>query len=179
MDMRYPNSKISATLIFSCVCLSAQADQFYLIASLNCNTPKSELVVSFRGFWNEAGEAAIASQSSEEFDPRKLVAFHRDSSGKYSIRTETVNKSCLLDGKDYIVEFSPLMATGFHPEGFCAARIGAKAVILSNGVTVAMAGVDACAEEGMVTRTITLGMVFKTPCSPRWFEGPSRGTIAS
>lgn len=24
-----------------------------------------------------------------------------------------------------------------------------------------------------------LGMVFKTPCSPRWFEGPSRGTIAS
>ncbi|MDP3350896.1 MAG: GntR family transcriptional regulator [Hydrogenophaga sp.] len=26
---------------------------------------------------------------------------------------------------------------------------------------------------------LCLGMVFKTPCSPRWFEGPSRGTIAS
>ncbi|MDZ4126466.1 MAG: ABC transporter transmembrane domain-containing protein [Hydrogenophaga sp.] len=36
---------------------------------------------------------------------------------------------------------------------------------------------------GLIACTIisgrALGMVFKTPCSPRWFEGPSRGTIAS
>ncbi len=157
MNMKYLKSRIATALIFSCACLSAQADQFYLIASLNCNTPKSELVVSFRGLWNEAGEVAIAAaQDSKEIDPRKLVAFNQDSAGKYAIRTVTLNKACLLDGRDYIVEFSPLMASGFHPEGFCAARIGAKAVVLLNGVAVAMAGVDACTEVGMVTRSITL-----------------------
>ncbi|MDP3626068.1 MAG: response regulator [Hydrogenophaga sp.] len=41
-----------------------------------------------------------------------------------------------------------------------------------------ISGLEAGADDYLL-KPFDLGMVFKTPCSPRWFEGPSRGTIAS
>lgn len=137
-------------------CMSAVADQFYLTAGLYCNPSKPALVVTFRGSWNVTGEAVIANLRSNEVDPRKLVAFSQDKAGKYSISARSESKVCRMGGQDYTVEFSPLLAQRFHPEGFCATRIGASVSIRLHGEVVASAGVDACTEEGMVTKSVSL-----------------------
>jgi hypothetical protein len=136
--------------------MSANADQFYLTTNLSCNSSKPELVVSFRGLWNEAGEKAIANLGPNEVDPRKLVIFSQDNAGKYVINARRETKVCRMNGQDYEGEFSPLMAKRFHPEGFCVTRIGAKVSIRLRGRVAATAGVDACTEEGMITKAITL-----------------------
>jgi hypothetical protein len=144
-------------VFLSALCsLSAFADQFYLTANLKCDQIKSELVVSFGGSWNDAPESTVGGLTSDVVDPRKLVAFSQDATGKYSIATKSENRVCLISGKEYAIEVSPLMAPRFHPEGFCATRIGAKVAIRLRGVVVAEAGVDACTEIGNVTATVSV-----------------------
>jgi hypothetical protein len=135
---------------------TAFADQFYLTTTLNCDTSKSELAISFRGVWNEEGEKATANLQPGEVDPRKLIAFSQDKSGKYSLNVKSENKVCRIGGQDYIVTLSPFMAKNFHPEGYCASRIGAKISIRLQRKVIAVAGVDACTEEGMVIRSVSI-----------------------
>lgn len=91
-----------------------------------------------------------------EFDPRKLVTFEKPNNDKYVIRTRVESKTCRLRDLNYTVEVSPSMAPGFHPEGLCATRIGAKIVVKLKGSILAAASVDACTETGNVTKSISL-----------------------
>jgi hypothetical protein len=145
-----------AALLFALVSTSAAADQFYLTASLECNPAKPELTASFHGSWNEAGEIAVSNLSANQVDPRKLVSFTKDADGRYSIIRTTESKTCRLGQEEYVVEFSPLMAPQFDPEGFCATRIGARVTVSLRGNVVAVAGIDACTETGKVTTTVSL-----------------------
>jgi len=144
------------TLLLLGFCASACADQFYLTAGVNCGPEKSELTVSFRGYWNVEGEAAIAKLDPNTVDPRNLVSFRQSAGGKYSIDVRKIRVTCSLDGRDYVVEFSPALAPRFHPDGFCATRVGASAIVLLEGKILAVGAVDACTEEGTVTRAITV-----------------------
>ncbi len=143
-----------ALLLLISISAPVSADQFYLTAGAECNQSKSELVVWFRGAFNEAGETAIANLGKDGLDPRKLVSFTQHADGKYSIDTKTQTRICVLGKSKYTVNISPLMAPRFHPEGFCATRIGAKATVRLNKKIVVSDGVDACTETGRVTTKI-------------------------
>ncbi len=132
----------------------AAADQFYVTVAVECSASKPELGVSFHAYWNEAGEKAIALAGKGVVDPRALVSFTQDAEGKYAIRTKSISQKCVLGKSKYEVTVAPLMAPRFHPEGFCAARIGAIATIKMKGRLVASEGVDACTETGFVTTEI-------------------------
>ena len=132
----------------------AAADQFYVTVAVECSVSKPELGVSFHSYWNEAGERAIALAGKGVIDPRALVSFTQDAEGKYAIHTKSISQRCVLGKSTYEITVAPLMAPRFHPEGFCAARIGAIATIKVKGRPVVSEGVDACTETGLVTTEI-------------------------
>lgn len=134
----------------------ATADQFYVTLEIQCSPSKSELEISFRGYWNEAGERAIAIAGNDVIDPRTLVTFTQDIKGKYSVQTKSVSKRCAIGKSKYEINVSPHMAPRFHPEGFCAARIGAIVTVKERGKLIVNEGVDACTETGLVTTKILL-----------------------
>lgn len=135
---------------------AAFADQFYFTAKLKCDSPNSELVISFAGIWNEPDKVSVANLGAHRVDPSKLVEFSQDSSGKYSIRTKKTHRVCRIGKDTYGIEISPSMSPRFHPEGFCATRIGAKVTVRLLGIVVATAENDACTESGMVTSVLTV-----------------------
>lgn len=138
------------------LCAPALADQFYLFAHLDCDTSKSELTVTFSRAWNEEGEAIIANLGPRDINPRSLINFSQGTSGKYQITKKVDQRVCRIGGQNYTVEFSSFTAPHFHPEGFCATRIGAKAIVKLHGKVVAVAGIDACTEEGSVIKSMRL-----------------------
>ena len=148
--------KIVLALLVASTSTAAMADQFYLTVGLDCNRIKSELIVSFRGAWNEEGEKAISALGKDGVDPRKLVVTTESLDGKYSYRTKTKTLVCVLAKHKYKVEISPLMAPGFSPAGFCGARIGANVVVRLNNKILAREGVDACTEKGSITTAIAI-----------------------
>jgi hypothetical protein len=148
--------KHTLALILASLSSVSMADQFYVTVGVECNKNKSELVVWFRGAWNEAGERAIANLGQHSWDAQKLVSFTQNADGRYSIHRKTEISLCLLGKHQYTVDISPEMAPGFHPEGWCATRIGAVATIKLNNKVVARDGVDACTERGRVTTSITI-----------------------
>jgi hypothetical protein len=145
-------------IVFMLCSQMALADQFYVTVGIDCRKSKSdaELEVWFHGHWNEAGEKAIASLDKNGFDPRKFVSFVLNSDEKYSIHTKTESRICVLGKQKYAIELSPMMAPRFQPEGMCAARIGANAIIKLGNKIVAFGGVDACTETGQVTTRIII-----------------------
>ena len=107
----------------------SMADQFYVTVEVDCSKKETELVVRFRGAWNEAGEIAIANLNHHSWYAQDLVSFSKHADGHYSIHKKTESSICLLGKDRFDVEISPKMAPGFHPEGSCATRIGAKVTI--------------------------------------------------
>lgn len=143
-------------LLFALLCNSAMADQFYVIADYDCNQDKGELVIRFRGLWNEEGEKALANLGNSSWDPRKLISFERSKDGRYSVTKKEVSRVCGIGGNKFDVVISPMLAPGFDPEGWCATRVGVQTTISQNGSVIANDGVDACTERGMVTKGIVI-----------------------
>lgn len=135
---------------------AAIADQFYVTLEVQCNPSKAELEIFFRGYWNEAGVRAIALAGNDIIDPRTLVTFTQDIKGQYSVHTRSISKKCTIGKKKYEINVAPLMAPRFHPEGFCAERIGVTATVKERGKLVVNEGVDACTEKGLVTTEVLL-----------------------
>lgn len=146
----------------------AMADQFYLTVAIECNSSVSELNISFHGYWNEAGERAVALSGENVIDPRALVSFTQDTQGKYTVHKKSISKQCILGKSKYEINVAPLMAPRFHPEGFCATRIGAMATVNMNGRALVSKGVDACTETGVVTAGLLIA-----PSKPISFQNVS------
>ena len=143
-------------LLLAFVSSASMADQFYVTVGVECNKAESEIVVSFHGAWNEAGERAIANLGRDSWDPRTLVSFTQDTKGKYSIQKKSETSTCLLGKHRYAIVISPELAPGFHPEGKCATRIGTMATVTLKNKVVSRGGVDACTEKGTVVTSITV-----------------------
>lgn len=146
--------KIILTLLACLLSSSSLADQFYLTVGLECNEKKSELSVWFNGSWDEKGEAAIAALTENQWNPRELISFVQNNDTSYSITRKTVKTSCRIDGYNYKIIISPLLAPRFHPEGHCASRVGASVTIKQGKSVVVSRGVDACTEVGLVPTRI-------------------------
>jgi hypothetical protein len=143
-------------LVIAACGTSAFADQFYFIAELKCDSSKPELVISFAGKWNEPDKFSVANLGASLIDPRTLVEFSQDAPGKYAITKKTTHRACRIGKHVYDIDISPSMSPQFHPEGFCATRIGAKVTVRLFGKVEATAENDACTENGMVTTSVTV-----------------------
>jgi hypothetical protein len=53
--------------------LVAHADSFTHLVGYQCDARRNELVVTYRGAWNEAGEAMLAAKTATEWDPLNLA----------------------------------------------------------------------------------------------------------
>jgi hypothetical protein len=143
--------RLLLTLYLGAGCPSAFADQFYLTVNLKCDASSSELLISLDGKWNESSELLSSQSGLERINPRSLVKFSQDDSGNYSIEKKVEHRVCQLGKHVYDMEILPFMSPRFHPEGFCATRIGASVDVRLHGKIVASLGVDACTEGGLVT----------------------------
>lgn len=134
----------------------AAADQFYLTVEVNCDASRRMLKIYFRGYWNEAGEQALAIAGNDVVDPRRLMKITQNRNGVYAVDAVSVIKKCAIGKSKYEIDIRPLVAPGFHPEGFCATRVGANVIVKDRGKTLVHEGTDACTESGLVTTNITL-----------------------
>jgi hypothetical protein len=53
--------------------LAAHADTFSSLVGYRCDARANELVITYRGAWNEAGEALRATKTRTEQDPTALI----------------------------------------------------------------------------------------------------------
>ncbi len=134
----------------------AFADQFYIAIQVNCAPKLSTLDVVFKGAWNESGEMMLRSLGKNSWSTWDLVEFAQDANGKYTMQEKKKQVRCQIGSSRYVVDIQSMMAPGFHPEGKCASRMGAKAQVTLNRRIIAEAGLDGCTENGNVTTSMTI-----------------------
>lgn len=153
--------------IFMGLCLvlmskSSMGGQAYLTVGFHCMSEESKLVVWFRGYEDERGRRALENLGENGFDPQKLISFKKGEDEKYKIQTQAVTKVCRAGSKKYVIEIMPLVAPNFHPEGFCATRIGARVIVKLEGRVLVDEGYDACREVGEVITDVVISPKRKT-----------------
>lgn len=134
----------------------AYADQFYLTAGLDCQPSNSRLVIWFRGLSNDAGERSTKNLGPQSFYSANLVKFSQATDGTYSITPIHEYRECNLGGAKYSIEVMPFLAPKFHPEGYCATRIGIRIVVEKGQEIVIDEGTDACTTSGLVSTKVTV-----------------------
>ena len=95
-------------LVLAASPLAAHADTFDRLVGYRCDTRAGELVVTYRGAWNEDGEALLATKTSTEWDPVDLVrTIDEDHYGK----SKVVEARCVLRKVVYRIRL------GANPQG--------------------------------------------------------------
>jgi hypothetical protein len=141
-----------AAAFITCV---ARADQLYMTVSVDC-TP-SRLTVSMQSAWNADGERLLKKRRpGSSWNTSRLVQFALDDQGRYRIADRPRNVKCTLGKRSYSVLVQPSLAPGFHPEGWCATRVGANVTLRAGSQILFTGGTDACTEEGNVPTVVEL-----------------------
>ena len=95
-------------LVFAASPLAAHADTFDRLVGYRCDARAGELVITYRGAWNEAGEALLATKTSTEWDPAGLLRAADDD--RYG-PSEVVQARCVLRKTVYRIRL------GANPRG--------------------------------------------------------------
>ena len=83
--------------------LAVHADQAVRLVGYCCDTRANELVVTYRGAWNEAGDAMLAARTRTEWNPATLVVqVDEDHYGP----SKVVRARCKLRAAVYRIAFS-------------------------------------------------------------------------
>lgn len=129
------------------------ADQFSMVVNHQCSKKGNEFVVSFYGAWGEVGEK-LALSKKNALDTQDLVDIYLDENNKYVIKKNPRKVFCKLKNNIYLLKIDPELTPRYHPEGFCATRVGARLSIFLNGKLAANAKTDGCTEYGGITTEI-------------------------
>ena len=95
-------------LAFVALPLAAHADAFHGLVGYTCDARAGELVVTYRGAWNEAGEALLATRTRTEWNPVDLVRTFDDD---HYAKSAAVEARCVLGRVAYRVR------VGANPQG--------------------------------------------------------------
>ena len=105
--------------------LAARADEFERLVGYRCDTGAGELLVTYRGAWNEAGEAMLATRTPTEWSPLDLVqAADEDHYGD----SKVVEARCVLRQVAYRIRLGA-SPQNRRMDGQCGAVIGAWAEV--------------------------------------------------
>jgi hypothetical protein len=88
--------------------LAAQADTFHRLVGYACDRRAGELVFTYRGAWNEAGEALLATKARTEWNPLDLA--HLVDDDHYG-KSAVIEARCQLGHRGYRIRL------GANPQG--------------------------------------------------------------
>jgi hypothetical protein len=108
-----------AVLLFT---RSASADVFYKLVGYQCEPEKDRIVISYRGAYNEEGEAMVKNKRPEEWQPESLIKSMRDDN--HIGELETVHRTCKLKDGVYTVSIGTSPGN-FNIQGRCGAHFSA------------------------------------------------------
>lgn len=111
----------------------ARADWFYRFVGFTCDRANDQLIVYYKGAYNEAGEGMREAKRKNEWEPDSFIASMKDDDhiGKLT----TVTKRCRLKHGNYNVRFGATPGN-FNIQGRCGANISAWVEVRKNGKTI-------------------------------------------
>jgi len=111
----------------------SRADEFYTLVGYNCDEDNDQLVVYYKGAYNEAGEKLIAHKSENEWTPWALTK--SDKEGEFIVSEETIERECDLSHGEYHIRLGPSPGN-IKLSGMCGASIGAWVEVLRRSEVV-------------------------------------------
>jgi hypothetical protein len=135
---------------------TAIAEQMNLFVNLECSAEKNNLKIIFEPSWNEEEAAESNLLEKNRWNTWDLAKIRVDNKGKYYIEKTKIDKSCTLGSDEYKVEITPMEASGYNPEGFCATRMGANVIVRLNAKKIVNIGIDACTENHDVIESVSI-----------------------
>jgi len=113
-----------AVLLFA---RSASADVFYKLVGYQCDRENDRIVISYRGAYNEDGEAMVQSKGPDEWQPESLIKSMRDRD--HIGELETIHRTCKLKDGVYTVSLGTSPGN-FNIQGRCGAHFSAWVEIM-------------------------------------------------
>jgi hypothetical protein len=97
-------SRVIAGILFLLTVTPAAADWFHRLVGYKCDTENNQVILTYRGAYNEAGEEMMRNKGPQEWDPWSLSKTNDD--GSFGTRT-TVQGQCRLKEGLYEIEIGP------------------------------------------------------------------------
>jgi hypothetical protein len=104
--MTRPASYLVLSALFLFAPLS-KADSFYTLVRYECVPASSQIIISYVGAYNEAGQAMINTKGANEWDPWTLVKIRDDDNRTEIVGIREVKKTCKLRDGVYTVTIRP------------------------------------------------------------------------
>jgi len=152
---------------------SAHADSFYKLVGYRCDAKAGELIVTYRGAYNEAGQAMMAAAGPTEWDPGSLILSMVDDD--HIDKLKTITASCRIGRTSYELRLGP-SPQNMNIQGSCGAVIGAWVEVRRDRkVVLPRYELEGdCHADGPVTTRITLrpgaAPVFTKVSTEQWFQ---------
>ncbi|WP_457437655.1 hypothetical protein [Pseudomonas sp. TE3786] len=141
---------------------SAQADWFYTLMGYECDSANDQLIVYYKGAYNEEGSAMTTAKTKNEWEPDDFIQSMKDESHIGTLKT--VKRVCHLRSGDLSAEFGAIPGNS-DIEGMCGGVIvgwvevkRGKAIVLKK-----LALEDPC-QSG--SSEVTTRIVFKGKAEP-------------
>jgi hypothetical protein len=109
--------RLSYALVVLLIPLAAAADEFHTLVSYVCDVKGDQLVIEYKGAYNEAGEALIESKGENAWSPSHLRGLRPDHP-TFSM-PKTVIRSCGLSDGSYVFKLKPVPEDLRNVQGRC------------------------------------------------------------
>ena len=109
-------------LVFLSLAIPAFADEFYTLVSYQCDKDNGRVVISYKGAYNEAGQALVGNKGPDAWEPDKLIKSMKDEN--HIGELTTIEKTCHLSDGDYTVSIGACPGN-FNVAGMCGGQISA------------------------------------------------------
>jgi len=137
---------------------SALADEFYILVS--SKSLNDQIVIEYRGAYNEKGKEMVAQKNDEAWDPNALVEY--DDAGMVK-KKRTIKKKYRLSDGWYAVQLGPLPGND-NINGRCGGAISVWVRVLKDGKQILYREMEgACHDMGPVTTKIVIRTRGRTP----------------
>ena len=99
---------------------AAHADEFYTLVGYRCDAKANELIITYRGAYNAAGEAMVAHKGATEWSSYELLTAADRAQGRDG---RVITASCSLHEVRYTIRIGA-EAQNSNPGGECGAEVG-------------------------------------------------------
>lgn len=146
---------VKVFLVLFLLAPQAKADWFSTLVGYSCDTANDQLIVYYKGAYNEAGEAMLKQKGENEWDPWLLIETDKD--GEVIRSTKTIERTCALTHGNYEIRLGPSPGNS-KVTGLCGAHMGAWVeVVRGTHLVVPRRGMNTdCNQSEPVTTKITI-----------------------
>jgi hypothetical protein len=113
-------------IVFVISAVPVYADWLHKLVGYDCDEIRDAIILTYRGAYNEAGEAMMANKGPHEWDPWSLVAKMKDDDHIDSLKT--AEGECRLSDGVYKITIGPTPGN-FNIQGICGGWMTAWAEV--------------------------------------------------